>query len=1355
MSDYSIAIKIAGQLQGSFQSAIKGAQSGLSGLGASGKMGSLALKGVGLAAKATAATLAAAGSAIVAVGAYSADVGKKFESQMSTVQSISGATGEEFEALKAKAKEMGSTTSFSATEAGQAMEYMAMAGWKSEDMISGISGIMDLAAASGEELALTSDIVTDALTAFGLSASDSGHFADILAAASSNANTNVAMLGESFQYAAPVAGALGISAEDTSIALGLMANAGIKASSAGTALRTGLTNLAKPTKQMQQYMDRYNIAMVQNADGSINLRDTMVDLRSKMSGLSESEQAAAAAAIFGKNSMAGWLAIINSSDQDFAKLTGAIDDCNGKAAEMAAIKLDNLEGDITLLKSAAEGFGISIYESMNGPLRDVVQYGQKQLKILQDALNEGGFEGLSSALGGVIADGVTQLANGAPEFIDMAAGLVESFVDGIDSNAPAIGSSLARLGTALVSALLRIVPRMITTGGRLMVEFAKGIVQNFPKLKEAGAEAVEYLMTAAKDALKNYVNFLGDDEVAPFEKILGLIPAVIAGFAGFAAVDGIAGGIKGLITSFKGIGKAAPAARKGLGGAGSTMSSLAQNALGLGIGLAAAAGGILMLVNAAQQIAEAGPGAVAALVIMAGGLTALMVVAAQLGPKLQASQQGLIAFGAAILMAAAGMAVMSYAAVQIAQAGPLAFAALAVMTGGMIAMMAIAGAMGTQLATAAPGLIAFGAAILIAAAGMALMSYAAIQLAAAGGPAIAVFAGLAVAVAAFMVVAALLGPMLISGGAGMLLLGAGLLMAAGGMALLANTAIQLSAAGAPALITMAALAAGILVFGAAAGALAPLLLAGAVALAAFGAALAVVSAAALLGSAALLIISAALPALSTYGASGAIAIAQLGAAMVVFAAGAAAAGVASGAAALGFGALALAAAAADLAFAPLAVEMAAVSAAIAVIAASASTAAEGIKTMKDSSSGMVVSMGKLALAFAPVAAAIVPFAAAVAAGTVAVVAFAAAVTATDVAMAALLVEVTAAAAGILAINLAMASFRMQATVMGTSTRMAAMAFTQFRTAVTPTASALMTIVGPMTAAGAASMALAAGMAGGVTSVMAMAMALAAVSVALTTATMGFSMLSISVTAGMAQSNAAVQAGMLQMQTTTSAGMMSITMVVTSGMTMMVAVVRSSGSQIVAIAVSTASGVRSAFNIDLSGSGRNMMQGLINGMNSMRGSIMATASSIANAAAQAVNSALKIHSPSDVTTDSGEYTGEGLALGMKNRTADIRTAAEAMTEPVQEETQRMRDMSAPDNYRSGVIGETVDSLSGQGGQTTNNTDASSLQITYSPQIIFQGAAPDEDTIVRANKTSQEEFEKMMNEWMRKNKRVSFA
>lgn len=283
-----------------------------------------------------------------------------FESQMSTVQAISGATAEDMVLLTDKAKYMGATTSFTATQAGQALEYMAMAGWKTEDMLGGLEGIMYLAAASGEDLATTSDIVTDALTAFGLAASDSAHFADVLAIASSNSNTNVGMMGETFKYAAPVAGALGYSIEDTALAIGLMANAGIKGSQSGTALRGMLTNLAKPSDTVAKYMDDLGISLT-NADGSMKtLSELLVTLRSRFVHLAGAQRAEYAAGIAGKEAMSGLLAIVSASDADFQKLTAAINDCNGAAYNMSQIRLDNYAGQITLLESAVDGLKLEL-----------------------------------------------------------------------------------------------------------------------------------------------------------------------------------------------------------------------------------------------------------------------------------------------------------------------------------------------------------------------------------------------------------------------------------------------------------------------------------------------------------------------------------------------------------------------------------------------------------------------------------------------------------------------------------------------------------------------------------------------------------------------------------------------------------------------------------------------------------------------------------------------------------------------------------------------------------------------------------------------------------------------------------
>lgn len=391
------------------------------------------------------------------IGAFGAAVKTTmdFDSQMSKVSAISGATGEDFQALRDKAREMGADTKYSATEAAEAFEYMGMAGWKTDQMMSGIPGILNLAAASGEELGTTSDIVTDALTAFGMGAEDAGRFADILAAASTNANTNVSMMGESFKYVAPVAGALGYSAEDVSVALGLMANSGIKASQAGTSLRNMFQRMAKPTKESQAAMDRLGISLADGEGNMYSFRDIMGQLRESFAninmpaeeyekildnldsqlesgdmtqskynsaleelnkqafGAEGAEKARAAAMLGGARAMSGLLAIANASEEDFDKLTSAIDNSSdsfakledgsivplnealesgqqimetyeGTAAAMAATMQNNLGGDITTLKSKLEELAISFGDLLTPALREITDY----VKAFVDKLNE-------------------------------------------------------------------------------------------------------------------------------------------------------------------------------------------------------------------------------------------------------------------------------------------------------------------------------------------------------------------------------------------------------------------------------------------------------------------------------------------------------------------------------------------------------------------------------------------------------------------------------------------------------------------------------------------------------------------------------------------------------------------------------------------------------------------------------------------------------------------------------------------------------------------------------------------------------------------------------------------------------
>ena len=310
---------------------------------------------------------------LVALGAAAIKVGSDFEAGMSEVRAISGATGSDLKKLEDKAKEMGATTKFSASESAEALKYMAMAGWDTNQMLDGLEGVMMLAASSGENLGSVSDIVTDALTAFGMEARQAGEFADLLASASSNSNTNVGLLGESFKYVAPLFGALNYSAEDAALALGLMANSGIKGSQAGTALKTAIANLANPTDKMATAMGQLGVSITDTNGEMLPFKSVMDDLRTKFAGLTEEQQAQYAATIFGKEAMAGMLSIINASESDYEKLTQATREYSGVAKEMAETMEDNLQGGITKLKSALEGVGIQIFEVLLPHLNKLVE----------------------------------------------------------------------------------------------------------------------------------------------------------------------------------------------------------------------------------------------------------------------------------------------------------------------------------------------------------------------------------------------------------------------------------------------------------------------------------------------------------------------------------------------------------------------------------------------------------------------------------------------------------------------------------------------------------------------------------------------------------------------------------------------------------------------------------------------------------------------------------------------------------------------------------------------------------------------------------------------------------------------
>ena len=397
-------------------------------------------------------------------------VGMDFESSMSKVGAVSGASAEEMQQLSDKAKEMGESTIFSASQSAEAFNYMAMAGWKTEEMLNGIEGIMNLAAASGADLATTSDIVTDALTAMGYQAKDAGRLADVMAAASSNANTNVEMMGSTFQYAAPLIGALGMSMEDTAVAIGLMANAGIKGDKAGTALRSTLNRLSAPPKQCAEEMEKLGLSLT-DSDGKMkSLNQVMIELRGAFKNLSETEATAAAKHIAGAEAMSGLLAIVNASDQDFQKLTVAVNNSAGAAEKMAQTMNDNVGGQLTLLKSKIEGIMIKLFDRASGSMK-------KGIETVGKALDNVDWD----KVGDKIGDFATKAAD---------------FFAYVVSNSPRIISTLKAIGTAFA---IIFVSSKISSTTTAIGGFISAI---------KGADSASQMLSAAMGALGISMNML-------------------------------------------------------------------------------------------------------------------------------------------------------------------------------------------------------------------------------------------------------------------------------------------------------------------------------------------------------------------------------------------------------------------------------------------------------------------------------------------------------------------------------------------------------------------------------------------------------------------------------------------------------------------------------------------------------------------------------------------------------------------------------------------------------------------------------------------------------------------------------
>lgn len=491
---------------------------------------------------------------VTGLGTAAVKTAADFDSAMSRVAAVSGATGSDFDKLRDKAREMGAKTKFSATEAADAMNYMAMAGWKTEDMLSGIEGIMYLAAASGEDLATTSDIVTDALTAFGLTAEDSGHFADVLAAASSNANTNVSMMGETFKYCAPVAGALGFSVEDTAEAIGLMGNAGIKASQAGTSMRSIMTNLTGDVKLSGAAIGDVTIATT-NADGSMrSLSAILADCRVAFGGMTEAEKANNAETLVGKNAMSGFLALMNAAPEDIAKVSGAVNNCKDAAKNMADTMQDNLEGQLTILKSQLQELAISFGDLLMPAVRSIVSGLQGMVDVL-NAMPDGVKQVimiialLAAALGPVliIIGKVISAVGTIMTIVPKLAGVINTVKTAFGAlNAVMLANPIAIVIAALVAAFVYL--------WNTNEEFRQFWISLWESVKETAIQcwqAISAFLSQAWEAIQNTAvsvwNGIRDFFSGLWTGIQTLFTTVVNAIAGF--LSGAWNAVKGTVVS--------------------------------------------------------------------------------------------------------------------------------------------------------------------------------------------------------------------------------------------------------------------------------------------------------------------------------------------------------------------------------------------------------------------------------------------------------------------------------------------------------------------------------------------------------------------------------------------------------------------------------------------------------------------------------------------------------------------------------------------------------------------------------------------------------------------------------------
>lgn len=505
-------------------------------LGSLGTVAGSALKGA-------ATAVAAATTAVGGLAAASVKVGSNFESSMSQVAATMGLTtadiangSEEFEILAQAAKDAGATTAFSASQASEALNYLALAGYDAQTAADALPAVLNLAAAGSMDLAYASDLATDAMAALGIEASNENltRFGDEMAKTASKANTSVAQLGEAILTVGGTAKSLAGGTTELNAALGVLANRGIKGSEGGTALRNVILSLSAPTDKAADAMKSLGLE-VYDASGNMRpLNEVFKDLNASMENMSEGEKTQVLNEIFNKVDLKSAQALLAGCGDEFDNLADAIANSGGAMQDMADTQLDNLKGDLTILQSGLEGLGIAAYEGMQGPLREAVQLATSMVGDISAAFNEGGLTAAVGAVGGALADMVTYVAGLAPQMIDAGVGLLTSLISGIQQNLPALASGAVEIVTSLVNGIATMLPQLATTAVQLVTALANGIAAALPDLIPTAVQAVVTLVQglienipALIEAAAALIQGLTDGVIAAIPILVAAIPTII------------------------------------------------------------------------------------------------------------------------------------------------------------------------------------------------------------------------------------------------------------------------------------------------------------------------------------------------------------------------------------------------------------------------------------------------------------------------------------------------------------------------------------------------------------------------------------------------------------------------------------------------------------------------------------------------------------------------------------------------------------------------------------------------------------------------------------------------------------